>query len=87
MAQCVVHAREGLRAQQLNLSDTMGPKLRSPLFLLFYPRAFIFQVCNESALLVRDLGGPVFNAFARFPDVHLCPAELEAEIDEVSDFM
>ncbi len=60
------------------------------MFLLFYPRAFIFQVCNESALLVRDLGGPMFNAFARFPDVHLCPAapaELEAEIDEVNDLM
>ena len=68
-----------LRAQQLNLSD-MGPKRRCLWLLLLYPRAFIFQVCNESALPVRDLGGPIRTIPRR-------PAELEAEIDDVNDLM
>ena len=44
-------------------------------------------VCNESSLLLRDIGGPAFNAHARFPGVDLCPAGLRGEIEAVSEGM
>ena len=42
-------------------------------------------VCNESSLLLRDFGGDLFDAVARFPAVHLYPPALAAEIDAVSE--
>ena len=40
-------------------------------------------VCNESSLLLRDLGGALFDACgaARFPGVDLCPPALAAEVE------
>ena len=44
-------------------------------------------VCNESSLLLRDLGGPLLGAAcgARFPEVDLCPPALAAEVEAVSE--
>lgn len=42
-------------------------------------------VCNESALILRDIGGPLFNEFAKFPAVDLYPAALAADIDAVNE--
>lgn len=43
-------------------------------------------VCNNSGLLLRDLGGPLFNACgARFPSVDLCPAELDEAVHAASE--
>jgi putative glutathione S-transferase len=44
-------------------------------------------VCNESSLLLRDLGGALFDACgaARFPGVDLCPPALAAEVEAVSE--
>lgn len=41
-------------------------------------------VCNESAALMRDFGGTLFNAVARFPAVDLYPAAAAAEIDAIN---
>ena len=43
-------------------------------------------VCNESSLLLRDLGGHLFDACgAHFPAVDLCPPHLAAEVEAVSE--
>jgi putative glutathione S-transferase len=44
-------------------------------------------VCNESSLLLRDFGGPLFNSVARFPDVDLFPPALAAEIEAANERM
>ena len=43
-------------------------------------------VCNNSGLLLRDLGGPLFNTCgARFPSVDLFPAELNEAVHAASE--
>jgi putative glutathione S-transferase len=44
-------------------------------------------VCNESSLMLRDFGGPLFNALAQFPGIDLFPQHLAPEIELANDRM
>ncbi len=59
-------------------------KFTVPLLVCYKTRRI---VCNESSILLRDLGGGVCNALAKHPHVDLYPAHLRAAIDAANTDM